>query len=108
MAAPPPDAPSVADQDAATTAGGFAPAAVPAASLCGFKVKLPNFLGLVPKIPGLGALKSFLPPLPVMPIAFNCTLDNPISVPAKPWGGGRSSVSPHDPDTDYDDLAPGS
>lgn len=107
MGAPLPDAPPPAVQDAATAAGSFEPSAVPAAQLCGFKLPLQTFPGLIPKIPSLGQLLPFLP-IPTPALAFNCNLDNPLAMPAKPWGGGRTSVVPHDPDDDFEDLSPGS
>jgi len=106
MGAPPPDAPPPAVQDAATAAGSFEPSA-PAAQLCGFKLPLQTFPGLIPRIPSIGQLLPFLP-IPVPGLAFNCNADNPLAMPTKPWGGGRTSVVPHDPDDDYDDLSPGS
>lgn len=107
MAAPPPDAPPPAVQDAAAAASSFQPSPVPAAQLCGFKLPLQTFPGLVPRLPSVGQLLPFLP-IPIPAIAFNCSTNNPISVSTKPWGGGRSSTTPHDPDNDYDDLSPGS
>jgi hypothetical protein len=69
-----------------------------APSLCGFQ------LPLTPSLPGfsLKGLGITLPPklpIPKLPKGINCATGNPTSVSSSvPWGGGRQSNAPPDPD----------
>lgn len=101
MPAPPPDAPPPSVQDQQTADATFGPGPS-ASSLCAFPAP-PNAFSLLPKIPSLG----FPPPLPVpvLAIAFNCDLDNPLAINnALPASATRVPQVPPDPDDDYDTL----
>lgn len=95
--APPPDAPSPDDQDAASVDAGFA-AGPPVASLCGFA--LPSFipkLSIGIPIPSI----NFPPPLPKfsLSLGLNCDVNNPLDVAGGiGWGGGRKASFDRNPD----------
>lgn len=95
---PPPDAPSVEEQDAVSLEASFEPSPT-GATLCGFGV--PSFvLSLDFKLP--------IPPLPSLPtfdffIALNCDLSDPIDADFS-FGGGRVGQTDVDADDDLDDF----
>lgn len=92
---PPPDAPSVEDQNLISAGASFEPGP-PALSLCGFA--LPTFrLAFTLKLPNL----PFPPPLPFFnfSLSLNCDLSNPLSVSGGlSYGGGRVASFDSDPD----------
>lgn len=90
--APPPDAPTPAEQDAVAVEASFEPSPT-GASICGFGV--PSFsFGLSIKLPAL--------PIPQLPtfdffVSLNCDLSNPIDA-SFAFGGGRVGSADIDAD----------
>ncbi len=71
---------------------------------CGISVALPTWILGVPIPPSI----SFPPTFPPFSLSFHfrlsCDPTNPVSVTSGvPWGGGRTSNAPPDPDDSEDD-----
>lgn len=96
--APPPDAPSVPEQNAAGLSASFAPSPS-GPSLCGFGFPL---FALSLTIPGFKFPPEGFPPQLSFGIALSCDLSDPISADFG-FGGGRVSTSDRDADSQFED-----
>ena len=95
---PPPDAPSLEEQDTVATNAQFSPGP-PAASLCGFVIPFLSIFFNI-NLPGI-PFPIGLPTISIL-IGLNCSLSNPIDISGGvSYGGGR--IASFDPDPDLND-----
>lgn len=96
---PPPDAPSLEEQNALAVNAKFSPG-LPVASLCGFTLPILSILFSI-NIPGLPFPIPFPPNIAIL-IGLNCSLSNPLNISGGvSYGGGR--IASFDPDPDLID-----
>jgi hypothetical protein len=89
---PPPDAPDLPTQNAASLEAGFQPSPT-GAELCGFGI--PGFT-LTISLPPFDFPPPFPPPLALL-LGLSCDLDDPLDAELS-FGGGRVSAPETDPD----------
>jgi len=94
---PPPDAPDLPTQQAASFEVGFQPSLSASPLLCGFGI--PGFT-LTIALPPFDFPPPFPPPFSLL-LGLNCDLENPLDAELS-FGGGRAN--PPEPDPDEEDT----